>query len=199
MLAKAYLSKWNEVPQAVKSFLLKALVILVVWKIVYLGFLSPARLLDQPLTASVGKLSAVALNLFTRSADYTSKPDVRDFVNGNESGRVVMQDIVFKGRAVGAVEDACNALELFVLYVSFIWILPSSLKRRIAYTVIGVAAIYIVNVARCAGITYMLIYYPQHADFAHHYIFAFIVYAFIIVLWLMYSNKVSFDDAKADQ
>jgi exosortase/archaeosortase family protein len=100
---------------------------------------------------------------------------------------------------IGSVEDACNALELFVLYISFIWILPSTLKRKIWYTVLGVISIFVINVARCAGITYLIIFYPQYSEFAHHYIFAFVVYAFIIALWLAYSNKVTFNNADEKQ
>ncbi len=194
MIANVSITKWDIIPKAVKTFLLKAVIILVVWKVLYLGFLSPTRLIDKPLTYSVGYLSAVSLNFTTRSSDYSSLSDVRYFQNANERGKVVRQDILYNGQAIGAVEDACNALELFVLYISFIWLLPSSLTRRLWFTVAGVIAIFIVNVARCAGITYMIIFYPQYSDFAHHYIFAFVVYAFIIALWLAYSNKVSFNN-----
>jgi exosortase/archaeosortase family protein len=196
MLKKAFLDRWNQIPGAVKSFLLKALIILVVWKVLYLGFLAPSRLLDGPLTATVGKLSVVALNVCTGSHDYTSERGMRYFQNGSETGRVFMENLIYNGQVIGSVEDACNALELFVLYISFIWILPSTLKRKIWYTIIGIISIFAINVARCAGITYLIIFYPQYSDFAHHYIFAFVVYAFIIALWLAYSNKVTFTNAE---
>lgn len=198
MLAKTYSTKWNQVPQAVRQFLLRGLIVLVAWKVLYLCFLAPARILDGPLTYSVGAMSASALNWTTRSHDYTSVANARDYSTLNESGTIHQQTIMFQGQPVGNVEDACNGLELIVLYVAFLWLLPSTLKRRIWYTVLGVIAIYIVNVARCAGISYLIIYYPQYSEFAHHYIFAFVVYAFIITLWLFYSNKVTLH-AKADQ
>jgi len=196
MIASAYLSKWEQVPKAVKLFLLKALIILVIWKLLYLCILAPNRTLDAPLTYSVGALTATSLNLYTGSKDYTSKDEVRNFKTATDTGTVTEEAIYFKTRGIVVIEDACNGLELFVLYIGFIWILPATKKRQIWYTVLGVAAIYAVNVFRCAMVAYMTIYYPTHADFAHHYVFAFIVYAFIIALWLGYSNKVSFADAK---
>jgi exosortase/archaeosortase family protein len=196
MQATTYLTKWNQVPPAVKAFLLKAVIILLVWKVLYLCVLAPARTLDAPLTRSVGILSATTLNLCTGTNSYTSQATSRSFVNGKESGTVSEQTIYYLNRPIGSVEDACNGLELFVLYISFIWILPATLKYKIWYTVLGVIAIYVVNVARCAGITYMLLFHREHADFAHHYIFAFIVYAFIIALWLAYSNKVDLTSNK---
>jgi exosortase/archaeosortase family protein len=194
MFASA-LSKWNQVPQAVKVFLLKAAIILVVWKVLYLAFLAPARTLDDPLTYSVGVLTAGALNLYTHSNDYASKGEVRSYKTGTGiTGYIVEQAISFRNKAIVYIEDACNGLELFVLYLSFILILPAATRYKVLYCVLGVLAIYAVNVFRCALVAYMQIYYPAHVDFAHHYIFAFIVYAFIIGLWLAYSNKVTFAD-----
>ncbi|MBW4891278.1 archaeosortase/exosortase family protein [Mucilaginibacter sp. HMF5004] len=185
-------SKWNQVPKAVKVFLSRALIILVVWKILYLGFLAPHRTLDAPLTYSVASLTAGALNLYTHSKAYTSKTTSRSYKTETGAiGYVYEEAICINGKIVVYIEDACNGLELFVLYISFILILPSAAKYKAGYTILGVIAIYAVNVFRCAMVAYMVLYYPTHADFAHHYVFAFIVYAFIIALWLAYSNKVS--------
>ena len=192
MFASA-LSKWNQVPKAVKVFLLKAAIILVVWKVLYLAFLAPARTLDDPLTQSVGVLTTNALNLYTHSNDYTSKGEVRSYKTDiGTTGYVVEQAISFRNKTIVYIEDACNGLELFVLYISFILILPAATRYKVLYCILGVLAIYAVNVFRCAMVAYMDIYYPAHAGFAHHYVFAFIVYAFIIGLWLAYSNKVTF-------
>ncbi len=193
MSANTLKAKWNQVPTQVKQFLLKASIVLVVWKAIYLGFLAPARTLDGPLTYSVATLTTKALNLYTHSGDYTSKNETRLYrTNDGGTGVVAEQGIYYRGKALVFVEDACNGLELFVLYIALILLLPAATRYKVLYTVLGVLAIYTVNVFRCAMVAYMEIYYPAHVDFAHHYVFAFIVYAFIIALWLSYSNKVSF-------
>ena len=88
MLAQTYLTKWNQVPKAVRQFLLRGLIVLVVWKVLYLCFLAPARILDGPLTYSVGAMSASALNWTTGSRDYTSVANSRDYSTLNESGTI---------------------------------------------------------------------------------------------------------------
>ena len=199
MIASTYIAKWNQLPKAVRLFLFKALSILVVWKILYLCVLAPARTLDAPLTYSVGALTAASLNLFTGSKAYNSTSRIHSFKTGNGYGEVDQQAISFHNKVIVGIEDACNGLELFVLYISFIWILPTATGRKVWYTILGVVAIYAINVLRCAMVTYMMIYYPAHADFAHHYVFAFVVYAFIIGLWLAYSNKISFYNETSGQ
>jgi exosortase/archaeosortase family protein len=78
-----------------------------------------------------------------------------------------------------------------VLYVGFIICIPAASKRKWIFALCGVAVIFVVNVLRCVGVVYALRYYPQHADFVHHYLFELAVYATIIALWLAFANKIN--------
>jgi len=48
-------------------------------------------------------------------------------------------------------------------------------------------------------VAYTIIYNPKYADFAHHYVFTFIVYALIIVLWLILVKKLKIAHAETEQ
>jgi len=195
MVLSTYISKWNNVPKSVKAFIFKALIILLVWKLVYLAFLLPTRLIDKPLTFSVGSATAWFLNVSTHSSNYTTQSVVANVATDNGFTLMPLQKVYFRGHDIVSIEDTCNALELFVLYAGFIVCMPAKIMRKVLFGVGGVIAIYIVNVLRCAGVTYIIIYHPKYADFAHHYVFTFIVYGLIIGLWLMFSKKLNLVNA----
>ena len=192
MTISTYLTKWQQIPAAVKQFLAKGVIMLVVWKLLYLGFLFPARILDRPLTNTVGRLTVWGLNKVTHPNDYIAKEELGRELDIDASARSVMQQsIYFNGYKVAGVYDSCNALELMVLYAGFIICIPAATKRKWAYALGGLAVIFVVNVLRCIGVVYALRYYPQHADFIHHYLFELVVYATIIGMWLAFANKIN--------
>ncbi|MDB5112185.1 MAG: hypothetical protein JWR67_3299 [Mucilaginibacter sp.] len=191
MVLDTYLTKWDQIPAAVKQFLLKGVILLIAWKVVYLFFLSPTGFLDKPLTITVCTQTVKSLNWVTNSGNYSSKSEVIDRVVDAKSTRIYQEAIYFRQRKVVTIEDACNGLELFVLYAGFIICLPALLSRKLIFIIAGILIIHLVNLFRCAGITYITLYYLPHADFAHHYVFFIIVYACIIALWLGFSNKLS--------
>ncbi len=196
MALSDYRDKWKKVPAAVKEFIFKALAILVLWKVIYLCFLLPTRLLDKPLSYSVGSTTTWLLNTTTHSNDFTTKSQM-DSVSVDE-GKVLMplQKIYYHDENIVSVEDGCNALELFVLYAGFIICMPAKWLRKTLFIIGGIIAIHVVNVMRCAAIAYFVIYHPEYADFAHHYVFTFVVYGFIIALWLIFSKKLDIAHAE---
>ncbi len=185
------LSAWNKVPVAVKKFIFKAVAILVIWKVLYLAFLLPTRLLDKPLTYSVGIATTWLLNTYTGSSDYSTRSEISNVATDQGYTAMPLQKIFFHQNNVVSIEDGCNALELFVLYAGFIICMPAKSLRKTLFIIGGIIAIYITNVVRCAGVAYIILYHPRYADFAHHYVFTFVVYGLIIALWLIFSKKLS--------
>ena len=190
MAAGALLDKWKNVPAAVKQFILRGLIILITWKILYLAFLLPTRLLDKPLSHSVGAGTAWILNIYTHTHDYIDKVEHGNEPTDNGLTDMPLDNVYFHQHIVVSIEDTCNGLELFVLYAGFIVCMPAALRRKVIFIISGVILIYMVNVVRCAWVAYIILYYPKYADFAHHYVFTFVVYGVIIALWLIFSKKV---------
>jgi exosortase family protein XrtF len=196
MVLSTYRDKWNKVPVAVKRFIFKAFIILLVWKVLYLVFLLPARVLDKPLTYSVGVATTWLLNTYTSSSDYSTRSEISNVATDQGLTPMPLQKIFFHNTNVVSIEDGCNALELFVLYAGFIICMPARILRKTLFIIGGIIAIYITNVIRCAGVAYIIIYHPRYADFAHHYVFTFVVYGLIIALWLIFSKKLNFANAE---
>src|ERR1700761_6247684 len=167
MTISTYTEKWQQVPPAVKQFLLKGVLMLVAWKVIYLGLLVPGRILDDPLTRTVGIITTDGLNWITHPHDYITKAEFgRELDVDANATSVMQQSVYYHDRKIVGVYDGCNALELFVLFVGFIICVPAAANKKWLYIIGGVALIFVVNILRCIGIAYLVQYYPQHADFA---------------------------------
>jgi exosortase family protein XrtF len=199
VFASTYIDKWNKIPVTVKQFLLRSLAILIIWKIIYLSFLLPTRLLDRPLSYSVAASSAWVLNLLTHSGAFVTKTETGLVSTDTGPTSMPLTNIYYNGRNLVSIEDGCNALELFVLYGGFIVCMPALTRRKIIFIIGGILLIHVVNVLRWAGVAYIILNYPKYADFAHHYVFTFIVYGLIILLWLIFSKKVNLAHAETKQ
>jgi exosortase/archaeosortase family protein len=183
--------KWNQIPKPVKVFLLKAMAVFVVWKAVYLLLLLPGRVLDKPLTYVIGKGTAASLNLISRPAGYTATSTIHAKDFGNEGVEPVMA-IRRGGDTVLSIADPCNGLELLVLYSGLIFCLPASRRRKLAYIGSGIFLIEVINIIRCTGLVLVYLDSPQYLSFSHHYLFTFVVYAFIFWLWWLFSKDREF-------
>lgn len=190
---KNYTAWWSQTPLSIRQFLLKGLLILVVWKIAYVLYLGPSGLLDKPLTALVGEHTSAVLNFLSTTANYSHK-QVRFTVNDepDQLGEPVNAVIFYFGKPLLTIAHACNGLELFVLYTGFLICMPASFIRLILYLLTGTLLIYGMNVMRCAGLALLSNFKPGMLDFAHHYLFKIILYSIIFVLWLFYTKQTSF-------
>jgi exosortase family protein XrtF len=184
------LSKWYNMPVPVRQFLSRALMLLVIWKALYLLVLEPKRILDRPLTNALGRQSAWILNKVMPAEHFVSRDQLQNVPTENGLVLMHLQNVYMGRRMVVSIEDPCNGLELMILYAGFIICLPALLRDKLIYIIAGIILIHIVNVIRCSGVGYVILNYPAHANFTHHYVFTFIVYGFIMLLWYFFSNRI---------
>ncbi|GAB1857691.1 hypothetical protein MHTCC0001_25280 [Flavobacteriaceae bacterium MHTCC 0001] len=177
----------KDIPLPIRLFLGKALLFFLVWKIVYMFFLIETKIIDYPLTTHVADASVYVLNSMGFMSDFTSERVI--YVNGGNETE--SSEIVHNGNVVLYVADACNGLELFMLYIGFIVCMPSKFWRKVKYIIIGVIIIDIMNILRCCGLIYLREYFHQYFEFAHHYLFKIMVYAVTFVLWIVFSRKLT--------
>ena len=181
--------KWKQIPGPVKTFLWKSMAIFIVWKVLYLSILVPNRVLDRPITDAISVGTAGTLNFFSKAPDYTLKPGVNVKKDGEREDVMVIS----RGKErVLSIADACNGLEVIVLYAGLIVCLPSSLRRKLLFIFGGIAFIEAMNVLRCTGLALVYQSYPQYLDFSHHYLFTFVVYAAIFWLWYLFTKGPGF-------
>lgn len=180
-------SFFKDIPLPIRLFLGKALLFFIVWKIIYTFFFLDSGYLDYPLTTHVADTSVWILNNLGHMSGFTSE---RVLIEG---GTRVFEssEIYHNGYLVLYIADACNALELFVLYIGFIICMPSKFWRKVKYLIIGIIIIDFINILRCCGLIYLQEYFNQYFEFAHHYVFKIVVYSTTFLIWIMYSRKLS--------
>jgi exosortase/archaeosortase family protein len=187
--------KRKRIPPPVKLFLLKAVILFVTWKALYLFILQPNRYLDKPLTYVVSAGTVATLNGFGYSHAYVAASGIHPKGNPTSEGTVVWEPVMniwLHTDRVLSIADACNGLELMILYAGLIFCLPSSTLRKAAYILSGMLLIQVLNVIRCVGLVLLYLRRPQYLDFSHHYLFSFLVYAFIFWLWFLFSKEPGF-------
>lgn len=174
----------NSIPSAIRLFLGKALLLFIAWKIIYSVFLYDSKLLDHPLTTHVGEASTWFLNSLPFMTGFTT---ARDMASPTQE----VSKIYHNDKLVLNIADACNGLELMVLYIGFIICMPSKFWRKTLYVVLGIIILDSINILRCAGLIYLREYFQYYFRFAHHYLFKVVIYASTFAIWSFYSRKIN--------
>ena len=179
---------WQSIPPDLQSFLKRALLIFIIWKLVYHLFLFNGRVIDKPLTDFSAKSTVWVMQLFYPTSQFILKE--KALHDPELLKDLVYFDFIYKdGHTIVGIADACNALELFVLYLGFLLAFPGTLKRKLFFAATGLILIYISNIVRLAALSAMNMQQINAVDMAHHYIFKLIVYAIIFALWMAYTGK----------
>lgn len=197
-LLKRIRKAYEDFPPPVRTFALRALVLFVVWKGLYLFLWQEPRTLDGPLTKIVGRQSARMLGVLQPSDTFHVKDRInKTYIEGVPI--LTPQTVIYKGnRKLVGIADGCNGLELFILYIGFILAMPASVGRKLVFGIGGLIVIHFVNLMRCSGLGLVIISMDEYFDFAHHYLFKIIIYATIFLLWVMFSKKLRFSKETAD-
>ena len=182
---------WQSIPDEVQIFLKRALLIFIVWKIMYNGFLFNGRIIDKPITDwSTGGARQV-MQLFYPNSKLNINEECNPFIE-LDNQIICVDFLYFNNKKILSVADFCNALELYVLYIGFLFAFPmdgKKIKRIILFLLSGVLLIYIANIIRLAALASMNLHRMKAVDMAHHYVFKMIVYALIFGLWVLFTKK----------
>lgn len=165
---------YYQIPQPVKQFGKRALIIIVCWLTIYHVLLQPYNLADPWLTKITTKAASSLLSLVYPAS----------FSIENNTCFITMN-----AKKILYIADGCNALELFVLYVGFLLCIPTTAKRFIIFSLAGVISIFILNVLRISILSIMAFKSSAYVEFAHHYVFTLIVYSCIFYGWILYCKK----------
>jgi exosortase family protein XrtF len=180
-----------RVPRPVLTFLLKALAIFVIWKVLYLTLLLPHLIPDRALTRFVGVSTVSVLNLFTPQSPYRAVEINDDYTDDGVFYRATCIDVRRGGLQTLRVANPCNGLELMVLYIAFLYCFPAPWRRRLVFLVGGCLLITLLNVLRCAALVVIFERYKAYLDFSHHFIFTFVIYCLIFILWFFFTKNLS--------
>jgi exosortase/archaeosortase family protein len=101
------------------------------------------------------------------------------------------QTVLIDGEPVVLVADACNGLELFVLYAGFIICFPGRIKFKLLFIPFGILLIYIINVFREIILALNYKFFRESFEFNHKYTYVLIVYVFVFILWRIWIKRYS--------
>jgi exosortase/archaeosortase family protein len=175
-------SLYAKIPGTVRSFLLRAVGIFIGWQLLYQFVLVPARIPDIQLTNLTAVATAKSLSLFWNNVSF-------EYVTAVTQRTAV---IFLDGKRLVGIADPCNGLDLFILYIGFLFCFPSSAKRRLIFLLAGIPAIFVANIIRCVIMSWLNIYHRDWVDISHHYIFTTVMYLFIFYVWMLYAKKPSY-------
>jgi len=181
-------STWQSIPEEVQRFLKRALLIFIIWKLIYHLFLFNGRVIDKPLSDWSTRGAEKIIQAFYPDAKLMIKEQCSSSPELNND-LICVDSLFINGKKIVGVADGCNALELYVLYLVFLFSFPAALKRVLLFSIVGIAIIYISNIIRLAGLASMNIHRVNALDMAHHYVFKMVVYALIFILWVLFTKK----------
>jgi exosortase family protein XrtF len=187
-LLKSLTATWRGIPKEIRVFLQRALIIFILWKLVYHLFLFNGRIIDRPLTDWSAKGAEQLMQWVypgTRlqvAEECKPNPELNNELS-------CMHFLWLNGKKVVGIADGCNALELYVLYIGFLFAYPVGIKRTGLFILAGVPLIYIANIVRLAVLAYMNMHRISAVSIAHHYVFKLVVYALIFGLWVLFIRQ----------
>ena len=155
------------------------MVIFVAWQLLYTFVLLPIRIPDKFLTNVTAWSTCHFLSLF-----YSNVEPV--YVH-SLSRRLAL--IKINNAKIIGVADPCNALDIYVLYISFLFCFPGKWKRRLIFILLGVPYIFFLNTIRCAMIAWLNINYRGWVEISHHYLFTTALYLLVFYVWVLYTKK----------
>ena len=160
--------KWQS--SSVTIFVIKVAVIFTIWYIIYELWLLPDGQLDEWLSLNIIGNSAGIL----RWLDYN----------------VITVNRVIAIEQYPGVEvvDGCNGVSSIGLFIGFIAAYPGDWRKKISFSILGIALIYIANIVRIAVLVLTEFLWPSFFIFAHDYATTAIFYFVIFILWMIWVN-----------
>lgn len=192
-----FISSVSQLPAEVKTFLWRALALFIGWKLLYILVLIPNQVPDAWLVKQIGNGTAATLNVFYSTKEFNAVHTTREKIYGRDTVLATFSNVMRGSeKKILGIYQACNGLELMVLYAGFIICFSGGVRRKIIFIVCGVVGLYFINVLRCAFLGYIGIEYPQHFEIAHKYVFNIVVYVFTFLLWVIYVSGLRLNYAK---
>ena len=187
----------SQIPAEVRTFLIRSVLLFIVWKALYILVLIPNQVPDAPLVRWLGNGTAVMMNTMYATDSFSAVHTERPKVYGKDTVLATYTMVKKGNRNILGIYQACNGLELMILYAGFIICFSGGWWRKTLYILSGVVALYLANVLRCGALGWIGIEYPMHFDFAHKYFFNLVIYSIAFLFWVFYVKGLKTKDVKA--
>ena len=156
--------------RSLSIFLAKMVAAYAVWFVLYDLWLLPDGRLDAWLSHAVASSTAGVLAPFFD----TAVADGRTVWISRESGILI--------------ENGCNGLSALSLFVGFVVAYPGTWARRLLFVPLGLLAVAVTNVVRCAVLLLVSNYAPSMFESVHGFHALFVFYVVIFLLWVAWAH-----------
>lgn len=167
------------------SFFIRLLLLVSLWFVVYHIILKPQRVIDRPLTNFISMSVSKVINILTPNEQIAWKDD-------SQNARRAY--LTKNGSDFFGIYDVCNGIDLMFIYVGIIGLLPYPLKRKLAFSLAGIAIIILANIVRVTSLYYIFVYRNSAFDFSHHYVFTILMYILIFYGWVLFIKTKKADE-----
>lgn len=97
--------------------------------------------------------------------------------------------IFLKNNTSIIINESCSGFkQMFQILVLFV-LFPGPWKHKLWFIPSAIAGMFFVNVIRVIGLSYAMIWWPEHWDFIHLWIMRPFYYVAIFIMWLIWEEK----------
>jgi exosortase/archaeosortase family protein len=189
MIKKLYnkiIDGFNEMPSQLRKFLKRAILIFILWELIYLFLLLPNRIIDKPLTNFTANLTCKLLNSYYPNDLLTYSEQTKQ-VWLDATTTAYITNIMMNNKKLIGIADGCNGFSLFILFIGFIIAYPNKrLNIKFSVSFLGIIIIFFANILRCFALGLIQKNIPNFVFFAHHYLFNIITYSIVFGIWIYY-------------
>ena len=98
--------------------------------------------------------------------------------------------ITIVGHITLRIIDECTAMFGSIIYLSCVLAYPAEIKKKVIGIVLGIPCLYAINMVRLVILAFVGILNPGIFEFVHTYLWQTIFIVFVIVIWLIWVDRV---------
>jgi len=114
--------------------------------------------------------------------------------NGEQNTDSLSLNLFTNGNHVAFIVEGCNSVSVIILFWAFIIAFSGTWKKTLLFGIIGMLAIYVLNIFRIVFISIALDKFPQYSEFLHQILFPAIIYGFTFILWVIWVRYFALKD-----
>jgi archaeosortase B (VPXXXP-CTERM-specific) len=99
-------------------------------------------------------------------------------------------DVTIAGHITLNIVDECTAMFGSIVYISCVLAYPADAKKKAIGIVLGIPCLYLINMVRLVILAFVVVLNPGIFEFVHTYLWQTIFIVFVIVIWLVWVDKV---------
>jgi exosortase family protein XrtF len=94
--------------------------------------------------------------------------------------------LYYQGREILTIFEGCNGINLWIVFVSFIFAYGPFNLHFVRFLFTGSLLIYLSGLLRLILLFWVVLKFPQHFYFLHKYLFTALIYALVFFLWVVW-------------